>query len=216
LRRESKRKPVIGLTGGIGAGKTTVARMLASMGAAVIDSDVLAHEELRQPEVLEELRRWWGDRILGADGSVSRRAIGGIVFNAPAELERLEKLLYPRINRRRGALVEGFNRDPAIRAVVLDAPKLYEAGLDRLCDAIVFVDADWHTRVRRVGEQRGWTEEELRRRENMQIPLDSKKANADYVLSTHSSFDCLRADVERIFSSVIASESSRSMGERKT
>jgi dephospho-CoA kinase len=179
--------------------------MLEALGAAVIDSDVIAHEELREPEVVEELRRWWGDRILGADGGVSRRAIGAIVFNNPAELDRLEKLLYPRIHRRREKLVEGFNRNPAVRAVVLDAPKLYEAGLDSICDAVLFVDADWATRVKRVKEGRGWSEEELRRRENLQIPLDSKKANADYVVSTHSSLDGLRADVQRVFSSVIAS-----------
>jgi dephospho-CoA kinase len=213
-----ERKPIIGITGGIGAGKTTVARMFEALGAAVVDSDLLAHEELRQPDVGEELRGWWGDAILGPDGGVSRRAIAQIVFDAPGELDRLEKLLYPRINRRREALVDGYEADPAVRAVVFDAPKLHEAGLDRLCDAIVFVDADWETRVSRVKEKRAWDEAELRRREDLQISLDSKRSNADYVLSTHSSLDRLRADVERVFSSVIASElkSGCSQGEQQT
>jgi dephospho-CoA kinase len=212
------RKPIIGITGGIGAGKSTVAEMLASQGAAVIDSDALAHEELRKAEVIGELRDWWGDRILGPDGMVSRREIGKIVFNAPEELGRLEGLLYPRIHHRRRELVERYEADPAVRAIVLDAPKLYEAGLDKFCDVIIFVDADWESRKRRVGKDRGWNETELKRREKLQIPLDTKRANADYVVPTHSGIDQLREDVDRIFTSVIASFSDldRSQVERKT
>lgn len=201
--RAKRIKPIIGLVGGIGAGKSSVARVLESLGAAVIDSDRLAHEELADPEVLATLQGWWGDKVCRSEGA-DRKALASIVFNDPHELDRLEKLLYPRLHRRRERLVAGYNADPAVRAIVLDAPKLYEAGLGDYCDAVIFVEADWSDRVHRVAASRGWTEEELRRRENLQNTLDTKRANADHVVINHSSLDQLRIDVERIFSSVLA------------
>jgi dephospho-CoA kinase len=198
-------KPIIGLTGGIAAGKSSVARLLQWLGAAVIDADRLSHEELRHPEVVATLREWWGDAVCTADASADRRALAAIVFNDPAELKRLEGLLYPRIMKRRETLVEAYNADPAVSAVVLDAPKLYEAGLDCCCDVVIFVDAEWAERVQRVVAARGWTEEELRRREKLQIPLDTKRANADHVVINHSSIDELRPRIERLFASMLAS-----------
>jgi len=204
LRIRGKRiKPIIGLVGGIGAGKSSVARILQSLGAAVIDSDRLAHDELADPEVIAMLRGWWGDKVCPSN-EVNRKVLASIVFSDPHELDRLEKLLYPRIHRHRERLVEGFDADLAVRAIVLDAPKLYEAGLGNYCDAVIFVEADWPVRVRRVATSRGWSEAELRRRENLQNSLDTKRANADHVVINHTSWDQLRTDVERIFSSVLA------------
>ena len=82
--------------------------------------------------------------------------------------------------------------------------KLYEAGLHELCDAVIFVDADWAARVERVAAARGWTEDELRRRENLLNPLDRKRTIADHVVVNHSSIGALRSEVERVFSSVLA------------
>lgn len=197
-------KPIIGLVGGIGSGKTTVARIFESLGAALIDSDTLAHEELQAPEVMRTIRSWWGDSVQGPGGEPNREAIAAIVFREPAELERLEKLLYPRIHRRREELVTRFEADPAVRAVVLDAPKLYEAGLEDYCDAVVFVDCPRVQRLRRVQATRNWTEEELERRESRQLSLAEKKTRADHCLSNHAGLDRLRAEVERIFSTVLA------------
>jgi len=204
--RAKRSKPIIGLTGGIGAGKSSVARILQSLGAAVIDSDRIAHEELAEPEVIATLRAWWGDEVCPSKGGVDRKALATIVFNDPAELDRLEKLLYPRIHRLREQLVAGYQADPAVRAIVLDAPKLYEAGLGDYCDAVIFVEADWSVRVRRVAVSRGWTEDELRRRENLQNLLDTKRANADHVVINHANLDQLRTEVERVFASVLAAD----------
>jgi dephospho-CoA kinase len=204
--RAKRIKPIIGLTGGIGAGKSSVARILQSLGAAVIDSDRIAHEELSDLEVIATLRAWWGDKVCPSKAGVDRKALASIVFNDPAELDRLEKLLYPRIHRRREQLVAGYQADPAVRAIVLDAPKLYEAGLGDYCDAVIFVEADRSVRVRRVAASRGWTEDELRRRENLQNLLDTKRANADHVVINHANLDQLRTEVERVFASVLAAD----------
>ena len=199
---------VIGITGGIGAGKSTVARGLGQLGALVIDSDQLAHEELQSPEVIAEIRSRWGPRVFAPDGAIDRKALGAVVFDAPGELRKLEDLLYPRIERRRKQIVAEQTGRRGIRAVVLDAPKLYEAGVDKECDAVVFVDADESVRLDRVARTRGWNREELHRREKMQIPLDKKKAMADYVVvNNHPGLDLLTSQLKRIFDSVVGSQS---------
>lgn len=200
-----KKKPIIGLAGGIGAGKTLVAGMLESLGARVIDFDRLAHEELGSPEVVTTLRSWWGESICSAEGKVDRQAVASIVFSEPAELARLERVLYPRIGRCCEQLLVSSAADPGVKAMVLDAPKLFEAGLNELCDTVIFVEADFSARARRVAESRGWTEQELIRRENLQNPLDTKKAVADHVVINQSGADVLREQVEHVFSLVLAS-----------
>lgn len=199
----SRRKPVIGLVGGIGAGKSQVAGILESLGAAVIDSDRLAHEQYSRPAVIATLRGWWGDAVLRPDGSVDRRAVADIVFGNPGELAKLEGLLYPLINAERARLVSEFDEDDAIRAIVIDAPKLYEAGVDRHCDAVIFVDAPESVRLDRVARSRGWTRQELVRRESLQEPLDNKKARADYIIENRSGIEPLRTTVETTLLSVL-------------
>lgn len=201
----SPTKPIIGLAGGIGAGKSSVARVFETLGAAVIDFDRLTHEQLRHPKVVTKLRRWWGDDICTAAGGVDHQAVASIVFDDPTQLSRLEGLLYPRLARRRAELLAVYERDPAVVAVVLDAAKLYEAGLDKLCNAVVFVEAERALRLQRLAETRGWTDAELTRRENLQNALDKKRHLADYVVVNHSGIDHLRPQVERVFSSVLAS-----------
>jgi dephospho-CoA kinase len=203
--RRGGKKPVIGVVGGIGAGKSTVTHLLGSLGAGVIESDRLAHEALAAPQVVAELRRWWGEDVVRDDGLIDRGKVAAIVFGRPGELARLEALLYPQIHRRRDELMRGMAADENVRAIVWDAPKLFEAGLQDLCDAVIFVDADRAIRLARVQRSRGWSEAEVDRRESQQKPLDYKKALADHVVTNNSDIDALRLQVERVFSSVLAS-----------
>jgi dephospho-CoA kinase len=199
--------PVIGVTGGIGAGKSAVAQMLGTLGTLVIDSDTLAHEELRSADVIEAIKAQWGSAVFRANGQVDRAALGSKVFGDPAELKKLENLLYPRINRHRRKIIAEHAGRPGLRAVVLDAPKLYEAGVDKECDAVLFVDADEEVRIRRVAKSRGWGPAELARREKMQIPLDKKRAMADYVVvNNHTGLDSLTPELKRILDSVVGSK----------
>lgn len=202
--RTHRAKPIIGLVGGIGSGKSAVASVLQGLGATVIDSDRLAHAELNRPDVVETIRSWWGDKVCRSDGQVDRKVVGAIVFADATQLDRLERLLYPRLHRQRETLVAEYEQDPAVRAVVLDAPKLYEAGLGDYCDAVIFVDAPREQRLRRVRATRGWSEEELDRRERSQDSLDRKKANADYIVTNDSSLEDLQASVTRVFSQLLA------------
>lgn len=200
-----RNKPVIGVTGGIGAGKSSVADAFGLLGAAVIDSDRMAHAQLEQRAIVATLVGWWGDSILRPDGGIDRRSVASIVFEDGEQLRRLEGLLYPRMDEVRSRMMAELDANAEVKAIVLDTPKLYEAGLDSTCDAVVFVDADDVTRAARVAAKRGWSRDELRRREKSMNALDKKRAKADYVVTNLTSIEDLRQQVKQIFVSVCMS-----------
>lgn len=196
-------KPIIGLCGGIGAGKSLVAAELARLGCLVIDSDRLNHEVLGRPEVAARLRSWWGPGVLDAAGAVDRRKVAEIVFADPAERRRLESLVHPLIAQARAAIIRQSESDSAIKAFVIDSPLLFESNLDRECDAVVFVDASEPTRLERLRLQRGWDAQELRRREQGQLPLAEKRRRADLVVENNGTVDELRPRVADILKKIV-------------
>lgn len=198
------RKPVVGLAGGVGSGKSTVAKLLGELGAGVIDSDVLSHQEINHREVKDVLLKWWGGEILAADGSVDRQKVATIVFGDSSQRHRLEALIHPRIDVRRTDLIAEFENQPRIKMIVLDSPLLYEADLDLLCDAVIFVDAGLDQRRDRSEKPRHWPEGEISRREKLQQPLDMKRARADYICDNNSTQSDLRNQVESIFSKIVS------------
>jgi len=202
-------KLIIGLAGGIGSGKSTVARILGECGAAVIDSDRINAEQLESPEVIDTLVAWYGPTVRDSDGRIIRSELARIVFSDQEQRRRLEELLHPRIDRRRRELIEEYARDPAVRAVVMDSPLLFEAGLDRSCDTVIFVDAPLDRRRRRVGSSRGWAEDELDHREKLQKPLDIKRSRADHIVVNNSGLNDLRTEVEELFSRLLSEASSQ-------
>lgn len=198
----TRRKPVIGLAGGIGAGKSQVARILGELGAAVIDSDALAGQALDHEEVIAAIRTAWGADVLTEDGRVDRTKLRR-VFDDRSERRRLEALIHPRVARQREALMAQYAADPRVAAIVLDSPLLFEAGIASSCDAIVFVDCDDAVRQARVAASRGWTPKQLQAREKAQKPLDFKKRRADYVVCNDSTTDALRRQVTALFPRLI-------------
>lgn len=196
-------KPIIGLCGGIGAGKSSVARVFAELGGLVIDSDAICDEIQRRPEIVSILREWWGDGVIADDGGLDRRGVGRIVFARPTERKRLESLLYPLIAERRQAMIMRGLRNPAVRAIILDSPLLFESNLDRLCDSIVFVDASESQRLERVRKSRGWDERELRKRERWQLPLAEKRARCAWTIRNEGSPSELRAQAVATFNRIL-------------
>lgn len=194
----------MGLAGGVGSGKTSVAQILCELGAGVIDSDALSHQEINDQEVKEILCRWWGKGILSPDGSVNRQKVGTIVFNDRVQRHKLEALLHPRIAVRRADQIAAYEKQPRIRMIVLDSPLLYESDLDLICDAVIFVDAPVERRVERSEKARNWPEGEVLRREKLQQPLDMKRARADYTCVNNSTLSDLREQVERIYAQIVS------------
>lgn len=197
-----RKTPVIGLVGGIGSGKSTVARAFSDLGCVVSDSDKAGIEALRRSEVIRALVEWWGNGILDESGAVDRKAVAGIVFNDPEQRERLEGLVHPMIHAQRHELIKQSRSQEGIRAVVVDAPLLFEAGVDKECDAVVFVQTPKRIRAQRVKETRGWDESELDRREKAQLGLEQKRERADYVVANGGSVEELKPQVVRILEAI--------------
>jgi len=175
-------KPILGLLGAPGSGKSFVAQQFIKLGGAVIDADKLANAVLDEPAVRDQLVAWWGDGILSDTGRINRKAVGKIVFNDPAELRKLESVVHPRVRAERLALRERYMADPAVKVIVEDVPLLLEKGLEEDVDRLVFVDAPRAVRLSRVAATRGWSAADLDRREKYQLPLDIKRRRADDVI----------------------------------
>lgn len=171
--------PVIGLLGGVGAGKTTVAGMLRELGASVHDADRAVHEALKEPEVKTEAVALLGREILGPDGEVDRALAAKRVFGHPGKLKALEGILHPRVRRRMEAWMEAERGAPAL---VLDVPLLAEAGLDARCDLLLYVDAPADIREARSRSARAWAPGEAARREARQGALEAKRRLAQAVI----------------------------------
>lgn len=172
---------VIGLVGGVGAGKSAVARVLGEMGYLVIDADRDAKAALDRPEVVGTLVGWWGKGVLKEDGRVDRARVAEIVFSDAKERAKLEGLIHPLVKSERAGLLRRAAEEGRPGAVI-DAPLLFEAGSDAECDAVIFVDAPRHVRAERVQRTRGWSVEELERREKAQVSLEEKRRRSDAVV----------------------------------
>ncbi len=196
----SSNKPVIGIVGGIGAGKSVVANCFADQGYTLIDADTIGHALLDTQAVREAIVDTWGSDVLNAAGQVDRHALGRLVFAAPAAMAALNRIMHPRMAReiqdRIDQLTDGS------RGAVVDAAVLFEAGWDALCDSVVYVDTPFETRLERVSANRGWDEAELHRRESHQIPLDKKRALCDYALGNHASVSCLEDEVRQLIARI--------------
>ncbi len=187
-------KKVIGILGGIGAGKSTIARMFGQLGCAVIEADALAREAMDEPDVIAAVTALLGRDVLDDGGRIDRPAVSRQVFADADKLKKLEAIIHPRVGAKRAALLATYQHDPAVVAVVDDVPLLLEKGLDQGCDVLVFVEASRAVRLERV-RGRGWDESELDRREKRQLALDMKRDRADYVVTNG-------ADREESFSQV--------------
>jgi dephospho-CoA kinase len=197
--------------GGIGSGKSSVAAILGELGAKVIDSDRIARQELSDPDVIRVLKTWWGETICRPDGSIDRSQVADRVFGDSRQQRRLAELIHPRVAERRRMMMEAFQADPQVRAIVIDSPLLIEAGLGSMCDRVIFVHADRTVRLDRLRRDRGWSEAELHRREKSQNPLDTKRALADHTVDNNSGIDELRSQVEPLFLRILRETSESSL-----
>lgn len=199
---------VIGLAGGIGAGKSAVAAEFGRLGFEVVDADAESRAALDRPEVRATLVKWWGGEVLGPEGTVDRKAVAKIVFGNPKERQKLEALVHPIVKKDRARLIDRA-RARGRPGVVIDAPLLFEAGSDAECDYVVFVDAPPEQRLERVRAGRGWTPDELARRESAQIPLEEKRRRSDVVVVNDAHREALAPRVRAALDSLASRPSRR-------
>lgn len=179
----------VGLTGGIGSGKSEVARLLAEHGAVVVDADALAREALAPgTEGLAAVVAEFGEDVLAEDGTLDRPRLGRTVFADPDRLAALNAIVHPYVARRSAEIMAAA---PQGSIVVYDVPLLVENGLQDQYDVVVVVDVEPETQLRRLVETRGMTEEDARARIAAQASRDQRLAAADVVMANDGTLDDL-------------------------
>jgi dephospho-CoA kinase len=198
MREHKEKGPIrrIGLTGGVGSGKSTVASMLSESGIPVIDTDAVAHELLSYPggETVIEITARFGNEAVAEDGTIDRPGMAARVFADDALRSALEAILHPAIGR----VVEERIEKLSLTAdtVVIEVPLLFEAGWDRFVDAVVVVDCSPEQQVARFVERTGATEVEARRRMSSQMTRAARNHRADFILNNGGSLSDLKEAVE--------------------
>jgi dephospho-CoA kinase len=189
---------LVGLTGGIGSGKSTVARLLERRGAAVFDADALAREAVEpgtpgHDAVVER----FGANVLAPGGELDREALASIVFADPAARRDLEAIVHPEVRRLFAEGCEAY-RDTD-RVVVFSAPLLVETGMHTAFEVLVLVSTPVETQIERLLRGRAMSEEQVRARIDAQAPLDEKAAVADVIVDNEGNLEDLEAQVDRLW-----------------
>ncbi len=199
--------PVISFIGGIGSGKSSVAQWLfENHPAVIIDADKIGHEVLTFEEVKKELSEKFGDSIFESQGEIDRKLLGQRVFgdsqDSSKALEDLEKITHPRIRIEIVNQIARAKKEKQFQLIILDAAILLKAGWNDLCDYMVFVEVPEDMRLKRVQENRNWTEENFRMRESNQLPVDKKKELADFSIRNDQSLEIAGSQVIEILNNL--------------
>ena len=199
----ANRPYIIGLTGGIGTGKSEAAKFLASLGAVHLDADAISHE-LTEPggEALEPIRAEFGEDVFREDGTLDRRALANITFSDPARKRALEAILHPRIQR---DIMRGIDRaaEEGAKVVILDVPLLFETGMDALCDETWVLSADAETQVARVMMRDRVEREQVEARIQNQMPAEEKEKLATQVIPTERPMEKTQAELAALYQQVL-------------
>ena len=196
------KKPIIGILGGIGSGKSTVAGEFAKLDCAVIDADKIAHELLDRKDIKEKVVGLFGQAVLDSSKKVDSSKLADIVFTDADKLASLNKIIHPFVLERAEELIEKYNGQSEVKAIVLDMPLLAEVGWAERCDKLIFVDCKRQLRVDRAKKLCFFDENKLKIRENFQISLDNKVIISDNTIDNNSGFSALAKQVTDIFSDI--------------
>jgi dephospho-CoA kinase len=194
---------VIGLTGRIGSGKSTVSKYLEKLGAVVIDADKVTHEVLSpKHEIGRSVIAEFGQRILNPDDEIDRKKLGEIVFNNPEALERLTEIMHPPMYEIVRKRIEEQHRQ-GIKVVILEVIALIEANWTTLTDEIWITIASEETVIKRIKEQRGMSEEQILSRIRSQLPIEEWIKHADVVIDNNGDFNKLKAKLDEQWARLI-------------
>jgi dephospho-CoA kinase len=203
---------IVGLTGGIATGKSTVTQMLRELGAYVVDADVWARRVVEPgSDGLREIVESFGQTVLKADGSLDRAALANIVFHDASARERLNAITHPRVRAGMKEETESYQAAHPGEPVIWDVPLLFEGETRRLVDRTILVYTDETTQLARLMARNGYSEEEAVARIRSQMPIEEKRTLADYVIDNTGTLDYTREQVERVWNS-IRSEACRGCG----
>ena len=203
--KHSKKK-IIGITGGIASGKTTVAAEFEKLGCAVIDADKIAHQLLKNEKIKQKIIDLFGKKLLNTDGKIDHKKLADIVFDNPEKLKALNNLLHPVVLAQAEQLIVQYESNRAVKAIVIDMPLLIEVGWKKKCNRVIFVDCEEKKRLKRAQNKGFFEKKQLKNRENLQISLDIKRNLAENIIDNNKDFSSLKKQVAEIFSNIIVSE----------
>jgi dephospho-CoA kinase len=191
---------VVGLTGGVATGKSTVAGLFHRCGAIVIDADQLARQVVEPGKpAWRDIARTFGKSVLRSDGFIDRPALGAIVFQSPRKLRRLEQIVHPRVARLQARLTRTISERQPNAVIIYEVPLLFEAGVDKRVDEIIVVTADRRTQMERLAQRTGLPRAEILRRIKSQMPLARKRRMAGIVLDGTMPLSKLKRMVARLY-----------------
>jgi dephospho-CoA kinase len=188
--------------GGIASGKSTVAKELAARGCAVIDADKIAKQLLRSKDVKKKIRDVFGSGVFDRSGRVNRKKLAERVFADARAVKAINTIIHPLVLGKTSELIRKYQRQPAVKAIVLDMPLLAEVGWNKRCHKLIFVRCDEKIRLKRARKKGILTKNELKKRENFQISLDKKKKMANFIIDNNSDESELAKQVEKVFSAI--------------
>lgn len=190
---------VIGLTGGIGSGKTTVSQFLAELGAVIIDADKIGHEAFKpNTEAWQEILAAFGKQIFTSNGDINRKKLGEMVFTNPESLLRLNRIMHPRMREIVKTQIEDY-RHQEVDVVVLEAPVLLEAGWTSLVDEVWVTVASEATILKRLKERSELSKQKALTRIHSQLSSEERVRHANVVINTDCSLGELKATVEKLW-----------------
>jgi len=190
----------VGLTGGIGTGKSTVGKMFAALGCKVLDADAITHELFAPGQsVNREVAAAFGPQVVAADGGIDRKALAEIVFSDPALRHKLNSIVHPAIRRRQAEFLNSVAAADPDAIAMVEAALMVEVGTYKNYDKLIVVTCDPQIQRARIRERSALSDEEIEARIASQMPLEEKVRYADYVIDNSGDLDATRLQVERIF-----------------
>lgn len=195
---------IIGLTGGIASGKSTVSEILKELGCIIIDADKIARKVVEPGEAtLQNIVEEFGPSVLSSDGTLNRKALGNIVFKDPAKLKALNSIIHPEIKRVILKEIEKIREEKGDSTVIIDAAVLLESGMDELVDEVWLVYVDYHTQLKRLMERDAIDEAQADARIKSQMPVEDKIIRSDRIIDNTKDILFTKQQVREMINSTI-------------
>ncbi len=191
---------IVGLTGGIASGKSSAGKIMAKLGAKIVDADILARVivEPGRPALVAIVERF-GERVIAYDGTLDREKLRDIVFNDKNALKNLKMITHPEVFKEIQREIKNYRNSDSKELLVLDIPLLYESGVVAVVDVVVVVYVDRETQIERLVERDNFSRSDAENRIDKQMDLEEKKRRADFVIDNCGDFSDLEADVNFVF-----------------
>ncbi|MGB4302971.1 MAG: dephospho-CoA kinase [Syntrophomonadaceae bacterium] len=196
---------IIGLTGGIASGKSTVSRALRELGAIIIDADEVAHAIIEPGKpAWKDIVEHFGLGVLNPDQTIDREKLGAIVFNDPEKLQVLNQITHPRVGEQFKQMIKDIKSQQADAVLFIEVPLLYETHMDRICDEVWVVWVDEETQIQRLMKRDGLSREDALKRIDAQMSLDEKARRADFVIDNRFSVEETIASATKYYNNILA------------